>query len=108
MPHEPRSMVQNTQLCCIDGDVATHMTGVSRLRSADTTSTPSCQQQRWPPQQIFQLWLCKEGSFEFGMDDNGRAFIDETTATGRCRMLLYLVWQDPKICDALSESDFAS
>ncbi|CAE7819781.1 Rbp6 [Symbiodinium necroappetens] len=35
-----------------------------------------------------------EGSFEFGMDDNGRAFIDETTATGRCRMLLYLVWQE--------------
>ncbi|CAE7779720.1 unnamed protein product [Symbiodinium pilosum] len=36
----------------------------------------------------------KEGSFEFGVDELGRAFIDETTATGRCRMLLYLVWQE--------------
>ncbi|CAE7520388.1 unnamed protein product [Symbiodinium natans] len=36
----------------------------------------------------------KEGSFEFGVDDAGRAFIDETTATGCCRMLLYLVWQE--------------
>ena len=83
--------------------MATRMTGMfpdSDLR------TPPAQQQSYLPQNI--AWLCKEGSFEFGMDDNGRAFIDETTATGRCRMLLYLVWQDPKVCDGFSEYDFAT
>jgi len=36
----------------------------------------------------------KEDPFEFGVDDAGRAFIDEKTADGCRRMLLYLVWQE--------------
>lgn len=36
----------------------------------------------------------KEDIFEFGVDTNGRAFIDEKTADGCRRMLLYFVWQE--------------
>lgn len=36
----------------------------------------------------------QEDSFEFGVDENGRAFIEEKSQSGRRRMLLYLVWQD--------------
>mmetsp|Transcript_3123 Transcript_3123/g.7265 ORF Transcript_3123/g.7265 Transcript_3123/m.7265 type:complete len:431 (-) Transcript_3123:92-1384(-) len=36
----------------------------------------------------------QEGSFEFGVDESGRAYIDETTPEGRRRMLPYLVWQE--------------
>ena len=52
----------------------------------------------------------KEGSFEFGVDENGRAYIDETTATGTCRMLVYLVWQEPwnSLCPDLNSCDSAS
>ena len=36
----------------------------------------------------------KEDIFEFGVDTNGRAFIDEKTPDGCRHMLLYFVWQD--------------
>eukprot|EP00438_Fugacium_kawagutii_P002001 Skav208918 [mRNA] locus=scaffold787:73495:78833:+ [translate_table: standard] len=36
----------------------------------------------------------KEDIFEFGVDANGRAFIDEKTTDGCRRMLLYFVWQE--------------
>ncbi|CAJ1415777.1 unnamed protein product [Effrenium voratum] len=37
----------------------------------------------------------KDGAFEFGVDESGRAFIQETIErSGRCRMLLFLVWQE--------------
>ena len=36
----------------------------------------------------------EDGAFEFGVDESGRAFIEETIErSGRCRMLLFLVWQ---------------
>ena len=38
--------------------------------------------------------VTKEDIFEFGVDTTGRAFIDEKTADGCRRMLLYFVWQD--------------
>ena len=37
-----------------------------------------------------------EDSFDFGVDENGRAFIEEKSQSGRRRMLLYFVWQDWK------------
>ena len=42
----------------------------------------------------FAPFVTKEDIFEFGVDTNGRAFIDEKTADGCRRMLLYFVWQD--------------